>query len=64
MVTRRGRSQSMTRRIAVLAVLTVFAATTAFGIGGNVDWKHDFDAAKAEAKKTGKPILLDFGGNW
>jgi hypothetical protein len=54
----------MIRKIAMLAVLTIFTVSLAHGIGGNVDWKHDFDAAKAEAKKTGKPILLDFGGTW
>ncbi len=29
-----------------------------------VQWKKDVDEALAEAKTTGKPLLLDFSAAW
>ncbi len=44
--------------LACLAILTLILPATA-------EWKTDFTAAKTEAKRDGKPILLDFtGSDW
>lgn len=46
-------------RAACLA--TLFAVASAMG----ADWKTDFEAAKADAKKNGKLMFLDFtGSDW
>lgn len=29
-----------------------------------IHWLHDYDAAMAEAKKTGKPVMIDFYTDW
>ena len=29
-----------------------------------IPWRTDFDAALAEARQTGKPVLLDFSATW
>lgn len=42
----------------VLAVL-VLAARTA--VADDVEWRHDYAAARKEATETGRPLLLDFG---
>ncbi|MCC7373343.1 MAG: thioredoxin family protein [Verrucomicrobiales bacterium] len=48
-----------TVRVACLAAL--FAVSTAFG----AEWKTDFQAAKADAKKESKLLFLDFtGSDW
>jgi len=57
--------------IATLCAAFVLAGTitscSSSSSGGNTgeEWTEDFDAALAEAKKTGKPVLLDFtGSDW
>ncbi len=30
----------------------------------HIPWRTDYDAALAEGKKTGKPILIDFSATW
>jgi len=54
----------MLKKAFLVAILAFLAAGSAFAYGGNVDWIHDYDQGLALAKKTGKPILLDFGGAW
>ena len=50
-------------RIPVFALLTVLATSTAFAQqaeDGVIGWFDNYDDAIAEAKKTGKPIFLEF----
>ena len=48
--------------LVVSLVLASLSAGTAFAAER---WTSDFTAAKAEAKKTGRPILADFtGSDW
>ena len=54
----------MIRKIALLMLFAALVASPVFAVGGNLDWGHDFEAAKKEAGETGKPILLAFGGTW
>lgn len=44
----------------ILKSLTVLAASASFALGG--EWSHDWEAAKAQAKKENKPILINFTG--
>ncbi len=56
----------MTRALALAfaAALPVLAQAPAGPFDPSRDAVKDFEAAKAEAKKSGKRILLDVGGNW
>jgi hypothetical protein len=50
-------------RIRELALLAVLLAPAAFGQvaeDGFIGWFENYDDALAEAKKTGKPIFLEF----
>ena len=40
--------------------LCIFVATAGLALAG--DWSHDWEAAKSQAKKEGKPILINFTG--
>jgi protein disulfide-isomerase len=45
----------------VISLAALFAVSAAFG----AEWKTDFPAAKADAKKEGKLLFLDFtGSDW
>jgi hypothetical protein len=58
-VTRRAT----TRLFVSLAALTLFGATAPAQTGKLVTkygWHTDYDAARAEARRTGKPIFLVF----
>jgi uncharacterized protein YyaL (SSP411 family) len=50
-------------RIAItcLSALMIFASASA---AQEIRWAPDLAAAKLEATKTGKPILLHFGASW
>lgn len=53
----------MTRPLAGLAVLLAAASAPAQPTGRvapTFGWHSDYDAARAEARKTGKPIFLVF----
>ena len=55
-------------RLAATTRLALFAAVTA-GFMGNVaraaeGWRSDFDAARQEAARAGKPLLVHFGATW
>ena len=50
--------------LAFAAALPVLAQAPAGPFDPSRDAMKDFEAAKAEAKKSGKRILLDVGGNW
>lgn len=39
-------------------------ARTGGGPPDNIDWRYQFDAAKAEAQASGKPMLLYFTADW
>ena len=44
-------------------VATIMVATASLGLAS--DWGTDWEAAKAESKKTGKPILINLtGSDW
>jgi len=47
--------------IACLSALTIFASAAA---AQEIKWAPDLAAAKTEATKSGKPILLHFGASW
>lgn len=49
----------MARPLAALALLIFTLPAPA-----QSPWHADYDAALAEAKQTGKPVLLDFGASW
>jgi thiol-disulfide isomerase/thioredoxin len=45
----------------VLACLTVSVLSPVIARSQSVEWRHDYSAAKREAKETNRPLLLDFG---
>jgi hypothetical protein len=50
----------------VCGALVVVGAIAALG-GGSADalpYRSDWSAAIAEARESGKPILIHFGGSW
>lgn len=49
-----------------MKIATALAALVlAFSLSASAEWKTDFEAAKALAKKESKPLLLDFtGSDW
>lgn len=49
----------MARLLAALALLLFALPAPA-----QSPWHADYDAALAEAKQSGKPVLLDFGASW
>ena len=48
------------RELALLAVLLPSAALAQEAEDGVIGWFDNYEAAMAEAKKTGKPIFLEF----
>jgi thiol:disulfide interchange protein DsbD len=40
------------------------AATAAQQAGGEIAWLTDLDAALAESKETGRPVMVDFFATW
>jgi protein disulfide-isomerase len=40
------------------------AATVSVATDDHIPWRTDYDAALAEGKKAGKPILIDFSATW
>jgi thioredoxin-related protein len=52
----------MRRRAFVLIFFWVFAVTSLVRAqDAEVNWRHDYNAARAEAKAKGLPLVLDFG---
>ena len=49
----------MARSLAVVA-LCLFALP----VSAQSPWREDYDSALADAKQSGKPVLLDFGASW
>ncbi len=47
------------RRLAFLVLLTSLAVAPAWA-GGGIPWRENFKAAKEEAVKTGKPLLIEY----
>lgn len=45
----------------VLVTIVVFVCTTGPVRAQDVQWRHDYTAARKEAIETGRPLLLDFG---
>jgi thioredoxin-related protein len=68
--------KNMTKKTIFLLTVVVFSGAPlfAFGLtdassvvahGAGLTWETDFEAAKAKAKASGKPMLLDFtGSDW
>lgn len=54
--------------VPVLLILAAVAIVVVQSIGRRphevIPWRDDFASASAEAKRTGKPILLDFSASW
>ena len=48
------------KRRAAACLLTALAASSAAA----GDWGHDFEAAEAESRRTGKPLLVHFHAEW
>ncbi len=48
------------RELALLAILLPSAALAQNAEDGLIGWFDNYDDAMAEAKKTGKPIFLEF----
>ncbi len=57
---------TQTERTGLVAVLHVCLTLTSFiGLGNAAEfWQHDFEKAMAEAKSSGKPLLLHFHAEW
>ena len=52
----------MTNRAAILLTLLMLGPMAA--PAASVDWVYDIPAGFAEARQTGKPILIDFWASW
>lgn len=48
----------------MIAPLLASALLVGMGHPSAIEWRHDFDAALEEARKTGKPLLVDFWADW
>ncbi|AWM40101.1 thiol:disulfide interchange protein precursor [Gemmata obscuriglobus] len=44
-----------------LLALPAFTSTTVAAYAQEIQWRHDYAAARKEAAETGRPLLLDFG---
>lgn len=51
-------------RLAVLALLACVSALDGSAQGGKIEWHKDFEQARAVAKRTGKPMVIDFTADW
>ncbi|HZB47220.1 MAG TPA: thioredoxin family protein, partial [Pyrinomonadaceae bacterium] len=49
---------------AAFALLLCAAASAAAAPGDGVEWHKDYKAARELARKTGKPMLIEFGADW
>jgi len=52
------------RMMAALAALAVAGGTALSGDGGKISWGKDHAKALAEAKESGKPLLIFFTADW
>src|ERR1700685_2729566 len=52
------RSTLVTSMVVVIACLVIFPNRT---LAQDVNWRHDYAAARKEASETGRPLLMDFG---
>ena len=50
--------------LATFAILMVAIAGTPAFAGKEIQWEKAFEKGLAEAKKTGKPMMLDFYTEW
>jgi len=50
--------------LALLLVIGYQIYQKKFAIAGALSYRSDWAGAIEEAKKSGKPILLNFGGDW
>jgi hypothetical protein len=50
------------RMTTILAALALAGGTAAAGGGGKIKWVNKYSRALAEAKETGKPIVIFFSG--
>lgn len=53
----------MLKSIFAICVIFLFALNAA-AQDGKINWQADYAAALSEARKTGKPVLLDFTAKW
>jgi thioredoxin-related protein len=51
----------LAKRLSVLAVSLYWLVVTGAVRAEDVQWRHDYDAARREAYETHRPLLLDFG---
>lgn len=54
----------ITLRPAILAAALLAAAGTAWAGGGKIAWESDFKKGLAEAKSSGRPVLIYFTADW
>ena len=52
------------RRICVALLLLAFTVTHPALAAKKIEWMESIDKGMAEAKKTGKPIMMDFYTEW
>ncbi len=45
-------------------LLAVVGYLQALPPGAKLEWMHDYDHARAEAKASSRPLLVDFGASW
>ena len=59
----RSRPPKQMKTISLITAVSLLASS--FGIAGGEGWTSDFSAAKAQAAKEGKDLLIDFtGSDW
>jgi thiol:disulfide interchange protein len=52
------------KRILAAVVLAAFVVTAAFAAAKTIKWQTDFDKAAESAKKSHKPMMVDFYTDW
>ncbi|MBU4310721.1 thioredoxin family protein, partial [bacterium] len=45
-------------------LVTLMLLITSLAYGEGIKWYENFDGGLAEAKRTGKPIMIDFYTDW
>jgi thiol:disulfide interchange protein DsbD len=48
----------------VAGLLGVIVWLEALPPGSHIEWRDDYVAARADARSTGRPLLVDFGAEW
>ncbi len=62
LVRRAGKGAGVT--LATVGVLGLVAYGEALPPGAHIEWREDVTAARAEAERDGRPMIVDFGADW